>query len=56
MAVSASVQTGQRVWVQATCKEASVHDEKGVTRTELSTAAEPKLKCMSIRKSNLKAS
>ena len=53
MAVSVSVQTGQMVWVlQATCKEASVH-EKGVTATELSTAAEPKL---SIRMSNLKAS
>ena len=52
MAVSVSVQTGQRVWVlQATCKEASVH-EKGVTATGLSTAAEPKL---SIHMSNLKA-
>ena len=43
MAASVSVKYGQRVWVlQATCKEASVH-EKGVTATELSTAAEPKL-------------
>ena len=43
--------------MQATCKEASVHDEKGVTATELSTAAQPKpTERMSIRKSNMKAS